>query len=75
MISTELTEEQVLNSFINLEPNPKPTQPVKLEATYERGLFVNKLNIWSSDDEDTQEGIDEWKRERKWIVEHVVAIK
>ena len=73
MIGTGLTEEQVLNSFIDREPNPKSTQFIEPEATYERGLFVNMLDIWSSDDEETQEGIDVWGGEREWVVEPVAS--
>ena len=51
MIGTGLIEEQVLNTFIDLEPT-------QLEANQERGLFVSTLDIWSSDDEGTKKGID-----------------
>ena len=61
MIGTRLTEEQVLNSFLDLEKHPEPTQPTKPETIYEKGLSVNMLDIWSSDDEDT---IDVWEGER-----------
>ena len=64
MIGTGLTEEQVLNSFIDLESHPEPARPTKPETIYRRGLSVNMLDIWSSNDEDAQDTVDVWEGER-----------
>ena len=65
----------MLNSFIN----PEPTQPTKPKTICGKGLSVNMLDIWSSDDEDIQEKVDVWEGEKDLAVEHVaervVAVK
>ena len=59
MIGTGLTEEQVLNSFIDFETlNPETTLSTEPEIIPKRGLFINVLDIWTSDDEDIQERVD-----------------
>ena len=69
MIDTGLTEEQVLNSFVDLKPI-MPTQPTN---NFERGLIVNMMDIWSSDDERNDEKVDVWDNEREYITEHVAS--
>ena len=71
MISAGLTEEQVLNSFIDLEP----TQLTQPETIHKRGLSINMMDIWSSDDEEAKKGIDVWEGERQWEVGHVASTK
>ena len=31
------------------------------------------MDIWSSDDEETKEGIDVWEGQRQWVVEHMAS--
>ena len=63
MINTGLTEEQVLNSFVNDTPIT-PTPEIKDLSLNQQliELKVNVLDIWSSDDEG--EGrFDLWKED------------
>ena len=34
---------------------------------------MNKMDIWSSNDERTNEKVDVWEGEREWVVERVAA--
>ena len=69
MIDTGLTKEQVLNSFVDLKPIV-PTQPT---ISFERGLTVNMMDIWSSDDEGSNEKVDVWDSEREWVAEYMAS--
>ena len=64
IINTGLTEEQVLNSFVDAIPTTLTTETKKLNLNQQpTKLKVNVLEIWSSDDE--EEGrIDLWKENK-----------
>ena len=65
MISTGLTEQQVFNSFVNIDPgSPKVESEEPTQTKQPLELSVRVLDIWSSDDEN-EARVDLWENKKK----------
>ena len=75
LISTGLMEEQVLNSFVDIDAEPPMTEPESLPQNHQAPeLPVWALDMWSSDEEGA-EPVDPWEGEEQTENEQVGKVE